>query len=154
MVKLLFTAVIAASVATAACGGSPTSPQPISPRSVADVSAPTGPATPPDPAPALPVPPAPIPAPAPAPAPTNPVETWHATVDVQHASSPAAELPATFTITVSGDRIHFGPLEATILAREGTHLYARNGVALTIQIDGNAWTVTSADLFASGTLTY
>ncbi len=63
-------------------------------------------------------------------------------------------LPADFTVTVRGDQMQFGPLEVTILAREGTHIYARKGTGLTIQIDDNSWTVTSVDVFATGTISY
>jgi hypothetical protein len=140
---------------TGACGGSPTSPQPIDVRanaSGADVPAPApGPAPAPAPSPAEP---APAPSPSPAPSPGSPVETWYATVDVQRASSPDNALPATFTVTVSGDQMMFGPLEVKILVRQGAHIYARKGTELTIQIDDGKWTVTSVDVFATGTISY
>lgn len=48
--------------------------------------------------------------------------------------------------------MRFGPLEVTILARKGNHIYARKGQEITIQIDDGTWTVTSVDVFASGTI--
>jgi hypothetical protein len=63
-------------------------------------------------------------------------------------------LPATFTVTVRGDQMMFGPLEVTILVRQGTHIYARKGTGLTIQIDDDKWTVTSVEVFATGTISY
>jgi ATP-dependent protease HslVU (ClpYQ) peptidase subunit len=48
----------------------------------------------------------------------------------------------------------FGPLEVTILVRQGTHIYARKGTGLTIQIDDDKWTVTSVEVFATGTISY
>lgn len=156
MAKLSVAALVVCAGLTAACGGSPTSPQPpgVS-ASTSGVNAPNAPAPPPsNPSPTAPAPaPSPEPAPAPTP-PTNPVETWLAVVDVQRAASASAELPPTFTVTVRGDQMQFGPLEVTILARQGRHIYARKGVGLTIQIDDNTWTVTSVELFAAGTISY
>jgi hypothetical protein len=63
-------------------------------------------------------------------------------------------LPANFTVTVRGDQMMFGPLEVTILVRQGTHIYARKGTGLTIQIDDDKWTVTSVEVFATGTISY
>ena len=48
--------------------------------------------------------------------------------------------------------MRFGPFEVTILARQGNHIYARKGQEVTIQIDDGKWTVTSVDVFASGTI--
>jgi hypothetical protein len=142
-------------VLAAACGGSPTSPQTINPKAAAQPDVATNPApTPPSPAPE---PPAPSPAPAPAPPapapPTDRVETWYATVDVQRAS-PGHALPPTFDVTVRGDQMQFGPLEVTILVRQDAHIYARKGQEITIQIDDEKWTVTSVDVFATGTIAY
>ena len=72
-------------------------------------------------------------------------------MDVQRAE-PGKALPPTFTVTIQGDHMRFGPLEVTILARQGGHIYARKGQEITIQIDDGQWTVTSVDVFASGTI--
>src|SRR6266540_2121586 len=156
MLKFSMPALVVCAALATACGGSPTGPQPIELRAstngtdVGNAPAPP-PADPTTPAPTPTPAPAPTPAPTPAP-PTSPVETWHAHVDVQRASSADVALPADFTVTVRGDQMQFGPLEVTILAREGTHIYARKGTGLTIQIDDNSWTVTSVDVFATGTI--
>jgi len=46
----------------------------------------------------------------------------------------------------------FGPLEVTILVRQGNHIYARKGQEVTIEIDDGKWTVTSVPVFATGTI--
>ena len=154
--KLSLTGMAAVAVLTAACGGSPTSPQTFDSRAATShVDAANNP-TPAPPAPE-PVPspsPSPSPSPAPTPAPAPPsdgTETWYATVDVQRAT-PGSALPPTFTVTIRGDQMRFGPLEVTILAHQGDHIYARKGQEITIQIDDGKWTVTSVDVFATGTL--
>jgi len=162
MVKLSLTGSLAVAVICAACGGSPTSPtfDRASTKGTDVAGAPTPAPSPVDPIPPAPAPPAPpapapgtpVPTPAPAP-PGDPAETWHATVDVQRAS-PGSALPPTFTVTVHGDQMRFGSLEVTILARDGHHIYARKGQELTIQIDDDKWTVTSVEVFATGTISY
>jgi hypothetical protein len=151
MKKLFATATTVVAVLGAACGGSPTAPQSSEMRTnppVADVGSAPTPAPPANPVPT----PAPSPAPAPAPVPTpDSTETWTATVDVQRAT-PGSALPPTFTVTIRGDQMRFGPLEVTILARQGNHMYARKGQEITIEIDDGKWTVTSVDVFATGTL--
>ena len=166
MVKLSAAAIVFFLCATvnAACGGSPTTPEPVQVRAnndavVVPTPAPTpAPEPPAAPAPESPAPapmPAPSPGPGPAPAPVpDPVETWQATVAVQRASVPTAQLPSAFAITVRGTTIQFGPFDATILSREGAHLYARKGVGLTIEIHNDDWTLTSVDVFATGKITY
>jgi hypothetical protein len=72
-------------------------------------------------------------------------------VDTQRAE-PKNALPSTFTVTIRGDQMAFGPLNVTIVAREGTHIYARNGTALTVQIDDGKWTLSSVEVFATGTI--
>ena len=163
MRKLPLTACAVFAIAIAGCGGSPTSPQPTDVRTSANGAVVGNPPTPAPPVDPIPTPPAPTPAPAPAPAPPTPapeptpapptVETWQATVDVQRAT-PGNALPPTFTVTVRGDQMRFGPLEVTILARDGKHIYARKGTALTIEIDDDKWTVTSVEVFATGTISY
>ena len=156
MSKLSMAAVAVCAALVTACGGSPTSPQPIAIRAAANGTDVGNAPAPPSANPTTPAPsPTPVPPPAPTPAPpADPVETWHAHVDVQRAASADVALPVDFTVTVRGDQMQFGPLEVTILAREGTHIYARKGTGLTIQIDGGSWTVTSVDVFATGTLSY
>jgi hypothetical protein len=163
MLKVSVAAVAVCAALATACGGSPTAPQSIDVRTTQSGtdagSAPVPPSanpTTPAPAPAPPPSPAPAPAPAPAPEPAPPtdVETWHAHVDVQRASSPAVALPADFTVTVRGDQMQFGSLNVTILVRQGTHIYARKGQEITIEIDDGKWTVTSVDVFATGTISY
>lgn len=160
MLKHSVTAMTVVAALTAACGGSPTSPKVVDVQKSADVvnaPVPVPPAPPtPAPAPDSPMPsPAPAPAPTPAPDPPSaPVETWHAHVDTQRASSPDVALPADFAVTIRGDQMRFGPLQVTILARDGTHIYARKGQEITIQIDDGKWTVTSVDVFAAGTISY
>jgi hypothetical protein len=163
MLKVSVAAVAVCAALATACGGSPTAPQSIDVRTTQSGtdagSAPVPPSanpTTPAPAPAPPPSPAPAPAPAPAPEPAPPtdVETWYAHVDVQRASSPAVALPADFTVTVRGDQMQFGSLNVTILVRQGTHIYARKGQEITIEIDDGKWTVTSVDVFATGTISY
>jgi hypothetical protein len=152
--KLSLTGMAAVAVLTAACGGSPTSPQSFDTR--ADTSHVDASNNPAPPAPPAPAPPAPVPTPSPAPAPPAPpsagAETWSATVDVQRAT-PGSALPPTFDVTITGDQMKFGPLEVTILTRQGDHIYARKGQNITIQIDDGKWTVTSVPVFATGTIT-
>jgi hypothetical protein len=152
MAKLSLTGIAVFALLTAACGGSPTSPTTVDIRAAANPAAGANDPTPAPPAP-TPTPPAPAPGPAAPEPPGDTVETWSATVDVQRAA-PGNELPATFTVTVRGDQMQFGPLEVTILARDGRHIYARKGTALTIEIDDEKWTVTSVEVFATGTISY
>jgi hypothetical protein len=151
LMKRSLTGIVIVGMFAAACGGSPTSPQTITAKAAVQPDVANNPA----PTPPSPEPPTPSPAPAPpAPAPpTDSVETWHATVDVQRAS-PGHALPSTFDVTVRGDQMEFGPLEVTILVRQDTHIYARKGQEITIQIDDEKWTVTSVDVFATGTISY
>ena len=155
MVKFSAAAFAVFATLASACGGSPTSPGPLDSRANAK-GASVGDA--PAPPPAAPAPTAPAPAPQPpsppAPSPEDATETWQATVEVQRAASPNNALPSTFTVTVRGDQMLFGPLEVKILAREGRHIYARKGTELTIQIDDDKWTVTSVEVFATGTISY
>ena len=161
MRTLSLTACAVFAIATAGCGGSPTSPQPTDVRASTNGAAVGNLPTPGPPADPSPAPPAPTPGPAPAPPSPAPeptpapqtVETWQAAVDVQRAT-PGNALPQTFTVTVRGDQMKFGPLEVTILARDGKHIYARKGTALTIEIDDDKWTVTSVEVFATGTISY
>jgi hypothetical protein len=83
-----------------------------------------------------------------------PVETWHATVEVQRAADPKDALPETFTVTIRGTQMMFGPLEVTMLARDGNHIYARKGQDITIEIDDGKFTVTSVPVFATGMISY